>query len=280
MEFSSIGELVSWVADRVESRRRIVWFRGHRRHDWELGATIWRDYRKEDERNFTNRFRSRASNRHQWLPTYDDCAHWLSLMQHYGLPTRLLDWSRSPLIAAYFAVEKYVYDRSSEPTDACIWALEPHALNVAEGFEKVTPPIDAHMCEEMLVPAFSHQARENGKVLAVMAAERDVRMFVQQGCFTIHSDQTALDQRKHHDEYLTKLTIPARYVRRLAFEIDVCGFRKGDMFPDLANLAEELKGTYKPTRSRPGPLPVTSVEARLEDVELAGEEALRHAESE
>jgi hypothetical protein len=33
----------------------------------------------------------------------------------------------------------------------------------------------------------------------------------------------------------------------MAFEIDVCGFRKGDIFPDLGHLAEELKGIYAPS---------------------------------
>jgi hypothetical protein len=54
-------------------------------------------------------------------PSEDDLAGWLSLMQHYRLPTRLLDWSFSPLIAAYFSVN----DRFVEPVDACIWALAP-----------------------------------------------------------------------------------------------------------------------------------------------------------
>jgi len=45
-------------------------------------------------------------------------------MQHYRLPTRLLDWSFSPLIAAYFAVR----ETTDADEDACIWALAPSVL--------------------------------------------------------------------------------------------------------------------------------------------------------
>ena len=247
---TSVGDLAEHIVQRVQSTNRILWFRGHRCANWNVTPAIWRDYDKEQERNFTNRFRSRAATRYQSLPDYDNSAIWLSLMQHYGLPTRLLDWTRSPLVAAYFALEKYIYDKSIEPEDASIWVLEPHVLNALEGLGDVTPSIDAHMCAQMLLPAFSHRADENNKVLAVMAAERDMRMFVQQGCFTIHSDTHPLNQRSEKENYLTELTIPADCVKKMAFEIDVCGFRKGDIFPDLGHLAEELKGIYAPARGK------------------------------
>jgi hypothetical protein len=115
----------------------------------------------------------------------------------------------------------------------------------------VTPSIEAHMCKEMIEAAFTHRGKENNKVLAVMAAENDLRMFVQQGCFTIHSDTTPLNLRDEHRAYLTDILVPASQVRRVAFEVDVCGFRRGDIFPDLGHLADELKGTWPPTRRHP-----------------------------
>lgn len=241
----SVGGLVAEIAQRVRSDNRILWFRGHRCAQWPVQPAIRRGYDNADERNFTNRFRSRAGTRYEQLPGYDNLAAWLSLMQHYGLPTRLLDWTRSPLVALYFALECYIYQDDIEPQDACIWVLEPHALNTHEGFDPVTPSIDAHMCRDMLRPAFYHQGKENQKILAAMAAETDLRMFVQQGCFTIHSFMDAMEQHKGHHKFLTRLLIPASRTRDMAFEIDVCGFRKGDIFPDLQHLADELKGIHR-----------------------------------
>ena len=195
----TVGELVQYIAERLASRTGrgsgIFWYRGHRSRMWSVQPSIWRDYDKDAERNFTNRFCVRASTRHRLLPSYDQDALWLSLMQHYGLPTRLLDWTRSPLVAAYFAVEGYISDQTRQPEDALIWMLDPHTLNASEGFPPVTPSIEAHMCQKMLAAAFSHEVKEDNKVLAVMAAENYLRIFVQQGCFTIHSDQNPLDLR-------------------------------------------------------------------------------------
>jgi len=242
---TTVGELVSAVTDMSDGRY-VLWYRGHSQASWDVLPSIWRGYAPAEERNLTNRFRSRASIRYSPAPDYDATASWLALMQHYGLPTRLLDWSRSPLVAAYFALERYIYDKNSKPEDASIWMLRPHALNVAEGFENITPPIDAYTVTRMLTPAFTHRGPQNNKVIAVMAAERDMRMFVQQGCFTVHSSTKPLDGRKEANKYLAEMRIPATSVSNMADEIDLCGFRKGDLFPDLGHLAEELKGIYPP----------------------------------
>ena len=243
----SVGELVD-VVTRVNAEGYLAWYRGHIMAQWDVLPSIRRGYTFDEERNLANRFRSRAAIRYSPAPEYDAHARWLSLMQHYGLPTRLLDWTRSPLVAMYFALEDYLPGGADTVRgDAAIWILYPHDLNVYEGFSSVTPAIDAHTCAEMLRPAFTdNDSSENGKVLAAMASETDLRMFVQQGCFTIHSSQVALNRTQGHSRFLHPVIVDADHIPRMAQEIHSCGFRQGDIYPDLGNLADELKRAYPP----------------------------------
>lgn len=243
-EITSVGELVEYIVPRAEDQE-ILWFRGHQNASWKLLPAVFREHNTEGERNLTNRFRARAGTRSANLPNYSDLPAWLSLMQHYGLPTRLLDWTRSPLVALYFAVNEYFYTESTVPQDACIWVCSPHALNRVEGLGRLTPAINAEVCQALIGPAFSNRLYETDKVMAVMASETDPRMFVQQGSFTIHSNRMPLERWDKCADFLDKLTIPASSVRKIAFELDVCGLRKGDLFPDLQNLATELRQRYK-----------------------------------
>lgn len=246
---SSIGELVEAIDDiEATARRQVLWYRGQSNSGWDVKPSIAREYTAEDERNLTNRFYSRAAIRMAEAPPYEAISRWLSLMQHYGLPTRLLDWTRSPLIAAYFALEPYLVDPSAlGASDATVWVLAPHLLNEAQGISpSVTPSIDAHMCKELLEPAFSDKALEPNKIIAVMASETDLRMFVQQGCFTIHSDRTALNKVHGNPDFLWRIVIEKSQVPTMAHQLGVCGLRQGDLFPDLANLAQELRRTHPP----------------------------------
>lgn len=243
-EIQTLDNLIAVLRERISADNRILWFRGHSDASWTLSPAVKRGYDSEGERNLTHRFRSRAGVRHERLPAYDDLASWLALMQHYGLPTRLLDWTRSPMVALFFALEGSWH--LAQPSDAALWILEPHALNKAQGFEPYTAALNAGMYTALINPAYYHKSPEPGTVAAAMASETDQRMFVQQGCFTVHSADPPLERLELPDKVLTEVRIRAEHIRKLSFDIEVCGFRRGDMFPDLQNLADELRRSYGP----------------------------------
>lgn len=60
------------------------------------------------------------------LPTGDDKLSWLASMQHYGAPTRLLDFTYSPYVALYFAVRNS--SRAASASDAAVWAIDRQTL--------------------------------------------------------------------------------------------------------------------------------------------------------
>jgi hypothetical protein len=247
----SIGDLIEVLMAEKPNRGNILWYRGHRLAKWNVKPTIWRDFQPEDERNFAHRFRSRAAIRMNDAPPYHEIANWISLMRHYGLPTRLMDWSRSPLVALYFALEYLFEDPKAVPVNSVLWVLQPHQLNKIEHMEGIgdlTPSINSETCLPVLRGAF-FEVEEPDKVLAVMAHDVDLRIFIQQGCFTIHSCRLPLNRRKSHGEFLFPLLIPADYARNMADQLFVAGLRKGDIYPDLANMAAELVETHRMFRT-------------------------------
>ena len=90
--------------------RRNVIYRGVRDATYPLVTSLGRmihlkkGERRDVEQWMFDEFKRKSRPRIRQPPTTD--WDWLALAQHYGLPTRLLDWTENPLIAAYFAVAR------------------------------------------------------------------------------------------------------------------------------------------------------------------------------
>jgi hypothetical protein len=97
-----------------------IWFRGQGHADHDLTPHAFREC--YDETSMFHHFQVRSPE--HWR-VYRSVFDWLCLMQHYELPTRLLDWSESVLVALYFAV----YEEKYSDSDGQVYALNARRLN-------------------------------------------------------------------------------------------------------------------------------------------------------
>jgi hypothetical protein len=195
----------------------------------------------ERERSLTLEFRERAGTRYSPCPVADDLPGWLFLMQHYRLPTRLLDWTESILAATFFAVE----DAGQERQAGALWGLNPSELNRDQIGEPGLPVSDdarvVHVLEAAFIdPAVAGVPVPPTKVAAIGPREIDIRMLVQLSAFTVHATSEPLDGLPAATEYVAKYEIPAAKKGRLLHQLRLIGIRRSTLFPDLENLAREL----------------------------------------
>jgi hypothetical protein len=77
--------------------------------------------REIEQLGLLGRFQQQAHLYIRHLPSDDDLGSWFALMQHHGVPTRFLDWTKSPYVAMYFALEQ---EPEKEEKRSAIWAID------------------------------------------------------------------------------------------------------------------------------------------------------------
>lgn len=243
-EIRTIDELLHFMNGLYEKHGRRLWYRGEEDAALTLIPSIQRSQKRLDvERYITNDFYTRARQITDNPPAKHNYAAWVSLMQHYGLPTRMLDWSESPLIAAFFATETY---QTTPEKDAGIWVLAPDLLNEKEGFGRCIYPIDADTTQEMLLPAFKHNHHNPelvDKILACSSTENNLRMYSQHSNFTVHNSLQRLDEICD-ENMLYKIIIPSYRKKYFIESLRAFGITESFVYPDLDHISSDLRESY------------------------------------
>ncbi len=231
---------------------RQYWFRGHSRIFESLLPAAYREPFHSSRPNIEfwagQRFRFRARSFAARVPEWGDYLSWLLMMQHYGVPTRLLDWTESVLVALYFAAG----EPNNQPGE--IWCMNPARLNSCSQSYICMP--DDPRVRYLAAEVFLEQKRLPGlaesieleappaRALAFIPPFEFPRMAAQMSRFTIHPsrDGTALIEfLLRNEKCLVRYNVSAANKARLRKDLASLGVSHDTLFHSLESLAKTIR---------------------------------------
>jgi hypothetical protein len=235
---------------------KALWFRGQADISWGLAPRLWRgEYRNANEAEIRLEFESVGQQLTQSVKPVDRW-HWYFLMQHYGAPTRLLDWTINPLAALYFAVQ------GEGDQDAAVWIIDPWRWNRAHVVDLYGPAVPGWKeTQEYLLDledafdtdADERQTRKKWPV-AIEPPHIDRRIAAQGSKFVLFGlkknmiDSPAINrprgvEGKH--AIVDRIIISKSAIRHLREELNQIGINHGTMFPDMSGLGRHIAWKWK-----------------------------------
>jgi hypothetical protein len=235
-----------------------VW-RGQNNASWGLISSLERSFyagkvehshRGDREQQALSYFRAHAASYLDWVPDEDDKISWLVTMQHYGCPTRLLDWTESPFVAVYFA---YCNMPESQTEPAALWQYDARlAMNALQGESDgvgldFPGPRDsgasaASWPDELNTLVKKYIGIKSSIPLPVSPVRPDARMTAQQTILTVDArleGGISYPLRTPANlPLLLKVNLPAEWRREALRTLALMGITAASLFPGTAGVAQ------------------------------------------
>ena len=186
----------NWIKEILNEFQSIFSFRGQNDINWALITKVERAYQKLNnrdkydihsfEKNIINSFKQKYEEQLKQVDFHSILAY----MQHYGLSTRLLDFSKDFLIALFFALEPD-FKSKSHAQDSVVWGIRNIDINSNINLEVIGNQLfDADGINDYLVDSIKGEI-EKRMVRFVSPKIQNPRIKIQKGCFICPSNLNA-----------------------------------------------------------------------------------------
>jgi len=253
MNVKSLSEYITAIEDvnrKFSCNINEIWYRGLSNESYSLvPGVVWRNIDEDMHASMVVEFLTKGIIYDNNLPSFSGYDVY-ALMQHFGLPTRLLDWTFSPLIALYFALEK-----DEKNNDRIVWAINPAKLNkLVVDFEWFLFPHDDFTCKQFNLDQYLPDTFgcDNGTLLpgpiAIQVQPKNRRIKSQSGCFTIHGTSKDTIDKVFSDNKcneIIKITINGSKTReKMLSSLRLLGITEDTIYQDLPSLSKRIMREY------------------------------------
>jgi hypothetical protein len=198
------------------------------------------------EQDLLTRFKGRVDGYVAASPAENETLEWLALMQHYGAPTRLLDWTTSPYVALYFALKNRELSE-----DCAVWAIDTDWVNEKSILRlKIHDSRFSEICSNISIQKYLNDILSNDLNPSVVVIGNPValneRRAAQQGLFLLDLGDTlgtTFDitlMSMFHEVPLSppvcKLVIGPEDGARMIMELTRMGIDDASLFPECPGL--------------------------------------------
>ena len=255
-ELTSLSDILKRV-EKFQASHETVWFRGVGDHTYPLSPSIARLSGKTADQIIEQVEPAISATFAQRSPPFIDrdlADPWRALffMQHYGVPTRLLDWSESPFIATYFSLVSVRRDVDGNAiSDASIWLCDPVAWNrFAMSHITFDGDILDESCEEIKAYAPGAKLAQIGTMpVMIYGAHNSPRIVAQRGVFALFGKNLSSMQDIYQNTafpagILQKIKVPRANVNELLKSLFRTGVTESVVYPDLFGLSLEIRRRF------------------------------------
>lgn len=188
-----------------------------------------RKYSKRIIRDFLEKFKMDS---HQYLTNPGDIKNeveWMLYAQHYGLPTKLLDFTTSHITSILFAVEKSFQSDISE--NAVVYFLDPLALNLK--FRQESKIINISDIND-------NKIIEQDGPIAINGRKLNTRINAQKGLFVLFQDEDKPLDEINDDSILRKVEICKDDMMNILSSLYIMGISFTHLYPELESVAKDI----------------------------------------